>query len=70
MSEDQLKDVIVQTETFKAFPLFKQSLILKRKNLTHLLDLLGQADRLGIGYLKQNPYLMRSDFELIKEILG
>ena len=69
MNEYQLRDIIIQTETFKAFPIFKQSIVVKRKNLEHLLDLLGQAERLGIDYLKQNPYIMRSDLELIKEIL-
>jgi len=67
MNEYQLRDVIIQTETFKAFPIFKQSIVVKRKNLEHLLDLLGQAERLGIDYLKQNPYIMSSDLQLIKD---
>jgi len=70
MNEYQLRDIIIQTETFKAFPIFKQSIVVNRKNLEHLLDLLGQAERLGIDYLKQNRNIVSSDFKLIEELIA
>lgn len=69
MNEHDLKIAIENTVVFKAFPRFKQGIVLKRLNLVHLHDLYGQADRLGIAYLKQNPNIISSDFQLIEELI-
>lgn len=69
MSEQDLKKAIENTSVFKSFEKFKQTIVLKRSNLIHLHDLYGQADRLGIEYLKQNPNIMKSDFNLIEELI-
>lgn len=69
MNEHQLKAAIENTQEFKSYPKFKQGIVLKRLNLVHLHDLYGQADRLGIEYLKQNPNIFHSDFKLIEELI-
>jgi len=70
MSEHQLKEAIENTQEYKGYEKFKQGIVLRRANLVHLNDLLGQAQRLGIDYLKQNPNIMHSDVKLIEEILN
>jgi len=69
MSEHQLREAIENTQEYKNYEKFKQGIVLRRANLVHLNDLLGQAQRLGIDYLKQNPNIMHSDVKLIEEIL-
>lgn len=69
MSEHQLREAIENTQEYKNYEKFKQGIVLRRANLIHLNDLLGQAQRLGIDYLKQNPNIMHSDVKLIEEIL-
>ena len=69
MSETDIKKAIENTREFKNYPKFKQGIVLRRLNLIHLHDLYGQADRLGIDYLKQNPNIMQSDFRLIEELI-
>lgn len=69
MSEHQLKEAIKNTQEYRNYPKFKQGIVLRRANLIHLNDLLGQAQRLGIDYLKQNPNIMHSDVKLIEELL-
>jgi len=69
MSEHQLREAIENTQEYKNYEKFKQGIVLRRANLIHLNDLFGQAQRLGIDYLKQNPNIMHSDVKLIEEIL-
>lgn len=69
MSEHDLKTAIEKTDQFKNYPKFKQGIVLKRANLMHLHDLYGQADRLGIEYLRQNQNILQSDFKLIEELI-
>jgi len=69
MSEHQLREAIENTQEYKNYEKFKQGIVLRRANLIHLNDLLGQAQRLGIDYLKQNPNIMHSDVKLIEELL-
>jgi hypothetical protein len=69
MSEHQLKEAIENTQEYRNYEKFKQGIVLRRANLVHLNDLLGQAQRLGIDYLKQNPNIMHSDVKLIEELL-
>jgi len=69
MNEHDLKKAIENTSVFKSFEKFKQGIVLKRLNLIHLHDLYGQAERLGIEYLKQNPNIIHSDFKLIEELI-
>ena len=70
MNENQLRIAIENTSVFKSFEKFKQGIVLKRLNLIHLNDLYGQAERLGIDYLKQNPNILQSDFKLIEELIA
>lgn len=69
MDEYQLKKAIENTNEFKSYEKFKQGLVLRRQNLVHLNDLYGQAERLGIKYLKQNPNIFHTDFKLIEELI-
>lgn len=69
MDEHQLKIAIQNTEQFRSYEKFKQGIVLRLQNLIHLKDLYGQADRLGIAYLKQNPNILHSDFKLIEELI-
>ena len=69
MSEQDLVIEIKKTKCFLNYPKFKQSIVLRRQNIIHLHDLYGQAHRLGIGYLKQNPNIFHSDFKLIEELV-
>lgn len=69
MNEYQLKKAIENTQEFKSYPKFKQGLVLKRQNLVYLSDLYGQAERLGIDYLKQNHNIFHTDFKLIEELI-
>lgn len=68
MSEQDIRSAIQNTETFKNFPIFKQGIVLKRKNIERLFDLYGQASRLGLPYLKQNPNISVSEFNLISDL--
>jgi len=70
MNERDLKIAIENSDCFKNYPKFKQSLVLKRQNIIHLHDLYGQASRLGIDYLKQNQNLLKSEILLIEEIIN
>lgn len=69
MNERQLKIAIQNTSCFKAYERFKQGIVLRQQNLIRLHDLYGQADRLGIDYLRQNPNIMQSDFKLVEELI-
>ena len=69
MNERQFRIAVENSETFKGWEIFKQKLVLKKLNLIHLLDLYGQAERLGIDYLKQNKNLSSNDVKLIEELL-
>jgi hypothetical protein len=70
MNEHDLKKAIENTQEFKNYPKFKQGIVLRRLNLVYLHDLYGQADRIGIEYLKQNPNIFHSDFKLIEELIA
>ena len=70
MDQYNLRIAIKNTAVFNSFEKFKQGLVLRRESLIHLHDLYGQADRLGIDYLKQNPNILRSDFEIIQELIA
>lgn len=69
MNERQFRIAVENSETFKSWELFKQRLVLKKLNLSHLLDLYGQAERLGIDYLRQNRNLSSNDVKLIEELV-
>ncbi len=69
MNEHQLKALILLTNTYKAFPIFKQRLVVQRANLLYLLDIHGQAERLGLAYLKQNPRINSGEYKLIEELI-
>ena len=70
MNEQQFNQSIQGTTTFQNFPKFKQGIVLKKKNIERLLDLHGQASRLGLPYLKQNPNISVSEFKLIEELVS
>jgi uncharacterized protein YktA (UPF0223 family) len=70
MTEQTIKQAIQATELFKQYPRFKKSITLSQNNLKRLWNLYGQADRLGIEYLKQNPALTSSDVNLVNELLN
>ncbi|HJS00512.1 MAG TPA: hypothetical protein VJ780_06225 [Flavobacterium sp.] len=65
----QLKTAIENSEYFKTYPGFKQRITLEKRNIERLHDLYGQADRLGLDYLRQNPHLTVSDVKLIESVL-
>ena len=69
MNEHDLPAAIKKTDVFQSYPKFKQGIVLSKKNVNHLHDLFGQASRLGIGYLKQNPNILTSDINLIAELI-
>lgn len=69
MDKQELIQLIEKTEVFKSFPVFKQILTLKKSNLEDLQDLLHQAEKFGIDYLKQNPRLQSTTVKLIGELL-
>lgn len=69
MTEEQFKELILQSEVFAKYETFKKSITLKRQNITRLKDLFNQGERYGIDYLKQNANLMSSDVKLIENIL-
>tara|TARA_R110000782_G_scaffold96651_1_gene181218 strand:+ start:159 stop:377 length:219 start_codon:yes stop_codon:yes gene_type:complete len=69
MNEYDLRIAIKNSETFKSYPRFKQGITLSVKNVNNLHDLYGQASRLGIDYLKQNPNILSSDLKLIAELI-
>ena len=70
MKNHQFKEKVEQSEVFQSFPKFKQDIYLGHKVLSRLEDLHGQAERLGINYIKQNPSLTISDINLINSILN
>ena len=65
-----MPQAIKGTKVFKDYPVFKKNITLLNQNIVRLHDLYGQADRLGIAYLKQNSNLMASDVKLIEELLN
>lgn len=69
MTIQQLKNAIENSEYFKTYPGFKQRITLEKRNVERLHDLYGQADRLGLDYLKQRTNLTVSDVKLIKSVL-
>lgn len=70
MNIQQLRTAIEKSQSYAKAPVFKQSLMLKKKNVEHLHDLYGQASRLGLDYLAQNQNITLSDFGLIKELIN
>ena len=69
MNEIAFRKAIEQTDTFKSFPIFKQGLTVKYKNIVRLFDYYQQAKRYGIDYLKQNQQIFATDVAMIEEIL-
>lgn len=69
MNERQFRIAVENSDTFNSWETFKQRLVIKKLNLTHLHDLYGQAERLGIDYLKQNRNLSSNDVKLIEELV-
>lgn len=65
-----LSAAIKNTETFKGFQKFKQGITLSPANINKLYDYYGQACRLGIDYIKQNPNLFANDVRIIEEIIN
>lgn len=70
LNKSDLPSAIKNTDTYISFPVFKQGLTLKNSNIDRLYDYYGQACRLGIGYIKQNPNLFSNDVKIIEEILN
>lgn len=69
MNQRDFRIAVENSDTFKEYPIFKQNLTKKNKNIIHLHDLYGQAERLGIDYLKQNRNLSSNDVKLIEELV-
>lgn len=69
MTIPQLKEAIQNSEYFQKYPVYKKNITLQKNNIERLHDLYGQADRLGIEYLKQNPNITVSDVCLIESVL-
>lgn len=65
MNKQDFVELIKETDVFKQFPKFKQQLTLSKKNVEDLMELFGQAERYGIGYLMQKPNLQSSTVKLI-----
>lgn len=70
MTKESMQQAIKGTKVFQDYPQFKKNITLLNQNLVRLHDLYGQADRLGIDYLKQRTNLMSSDVKLIEELLN
>lgn len=70
INEVDFSKAIKETPTFKNFEKFKQSIVIKRANVTELYDKYLQATRLGIEYLKQNPKLYANDIKMIEEVIN
>lgn len=70
LNKSDLPNAIRNTETFKGFERFKQGLTLKPQNVNRLYDYYGQACRLGISYLTQNPNLYANEVKIIDEIIN
>jgi hypothetical protein len=69
MNDIDFKQKVKGSEIFSNFPLFKQTITLKNKNINRLNDLYQQARKFGIEYLEQNHNLMSSDVALISNII-
>jgi ABC-type lipopolysaccharide export system ATPase subunit len=69
LNEVSFSKAIKETTTFKNFEKFKQGIVMKRQNITRLHDYYGQATRLGIDYLKQNPNMFSNDVKMIEEVI-
>ena len=64
-----IKEKIKNTSVFKNFEPFKQGIVLRPQNVTNLKDLYRRAKNFGIDELAKNPLILKSDFNLIDEIL-
>jgi hypothetical protein len=69
-NEQQFRESLKQTQTFKNFEKFKQGITLKRSNVVKLYDKYQQAHRYGVEYLKQNPNILATDVKLIDDVLN
>jgi hypothetical protein len=69
MNEQEFKKALAETEHFKNYATFKQTITMKRHNIIFLYDKFKQAQRLGIEYIKQNPNIYANDVILIDEVL-
>jgi len=68
MTEQDFKTAIKETALFIAKPKFSQNIIIKHR-IPALYDYYLQAKKYGIEYLLGNPNVLRSEFNLIKEII-
>ncbi len=69
-NEQQFREALKQTQTFKSFEKFKQGITLKRSNVIKLYEKYQQAHRYGIDYLKQNQNILATDVKLIDEVIN
>lgn len=70
MNRQDLITAIKESKAYAGYENFKKPLVLKPRNIDHLHDLYGQATRLGIAYIKQNPNTMKADLVLLEEIFN
>lgn len=70
LSEIQFSESLRQTKTYKGFPNFKQSIVIRRPNILRLFNYYQQACRYSIDYLKQNQNITVTDVALINDIIN
>jgi hypothetical protein len=68
MTEQDFKTAIKETDIFKGKAIYSKNILLKNR-VPALYDYYLQAKRYGIEYLLGNPNVLRSEFNLIKEII-
>ena len=69
ITDHAIREKIKGTSIFKKFETFKQGLVLRPQSVTNLKDLYRRAKNFGINELAKNPLILKSDFNLIDEIL-
>jgi len=70
LSEIEFSEAIKRTPTYKGFERFKQGLTSRRSKILNLYDKYQQAQKHGIGYLKQNPNVFANDINMINDVLN
>lgn len=70
LNEIQFSSALRETETYKNFPNFKQSIVIRRPNIVRLHGYYQQAAKFGIDYLKQNQNLTITDVALINDVIN
>lgn len=65
-----MRNLIEKSPVYNSFPIFKQKIIMSKSSIERISELYGQANRLGIDYLKQNPNITISTVNLIESMLN